>query len=100
MDDHDRAFADCVLARTEMPAARGHSEPGASPLLGDRLVSEGEAAAFLGIAQRTLQGWRRSGAGPRFLRLSRRSIRYRPNDLAAWMMAHLEGERARAGQNR
>jgi predicted DNA-binding transcriptional regulator AlpA len=91
MEDHGRAVADHVVATPETPAARGLGEPGASLLGGERLISEGEAAALLGVAQRTLQGWRRCGAGPRFLRLSRRAIRYRPNDLAAWMIAHLEG---------
>jgi predicted DNA-binding transcriptional regulator AlpA len=68
---------------------RDSSEHGADPLAGDRLVSEAETAALLGIAQRTLQEWRRKGAGPAFIRLTRRSVRYRPADVLAWVTDRL-----------
>lgn len=50
----------------------------------DRLITEREAAAFLGYSNRSLQNWRLRGGGPLFVRVSKRSIRYRLRDLIAW----------------
>lgn len=48
------------------------------------LINEGEAAHFLGLSVRTMQGYRYRGGGPRFVRISVRCIRYRRVDLQAW----------------
>lgn len=48
------------------------------------VVSEREAALFLGLAIRTLQNRRWRGLPPRFMRLGR-SIRYRLSDLEAYL---------------
>ena len=50
----------------------------------DRLVNEKEAAEFLGYTNRALQNWRIRGGGPKFVKVSARSIRYRFRDLLAW----------------
>ncbi len=50
----------------------------------DRLLTEREAGAFLGYSQKALQKWRWAGGGPIFVRVSRRSIRYRRRELIAW----------------
>lgn len=49
------------------------------------LLDSESTAALLGISPRTLEGWRRRGRGPRFLRLSHRVVRYRRSDLAKWL---------------
>ncbi len=49
-----------------------------------RLIPETEAAEFLGYTVRALQNWRLRGGGPKFIKVSRRSIRYRRRDLIAW----------------
>jgi predicted DNA-binding transcriptional regulator AlpA len=49
-----------------------------------RLINETEAAEFLGYTIRALQNWRLRGGGPQFIKVSRRSIRYRRRDLIAW----------------
>lgn len=54
-----------------------------------RLINEREAADYLGYTVRALQNWRVRGGGPKFVRVSRRSIRYRRRDLNAWIEAHL-----------
>lgn len=51
----------------------------------DRLINENEAAAFLGYTVRALQNWRVRGGGPKFVKVSARSIRYRRRDLIAWI---------------
>jgi predicted DNA-binding transcriptional regulator AlpA len=53
----------------------------------DRLLTEREAAAFLGYTIRALQNWRVRGGGPKFIKISARSIRYCRRDLIAWIEA-------------
>ena len=55
----------------------------------DRLINKNEAAAFIGYSVRALQGWRVKGGGPKFVKVSARSIRYRRRDLIQWAEAHL-----------
>jgi hypothetical protein len=50
----------------------------------DQLVNEKVAAAYLGYTIRALQNWRLRGGGPKFIKVSARSIRYRRRDLIAW----------------
>lgn len=50
----------------------------------DRLINETEAASFLGYSIRALQNWRVRGGGPKFVKVSSRSIRYRRRDLISW----------------
>lgn len=50
----------------------------------DRLIKETEAAQFLSYSIRALQNWRVRGGGPRFVKVSGRSIRYRRRDLIEW----------------
>lgn len=64
---------------------RFHSDPDHS----DRLIDEREAAQFLGYTVRALQNWRVRGGGPRFVKVSARSIRYRRRDLIEWAEALL-----------
>ena len=62
----------------------------------DRLINETEAAGFIGYTIRALQGWRLRGGGPRFVRVSGRSIRYRRRDLIAWAEARLKSSTSEA----
>ena len=55
----------------------------------DRLITEHEAAAFIGYTIRTLQNWRVRGGGPKFVRVSSRSVRYRPRELIEWADSRL-----------
>ena len=48
------------------------------------LVSERDAAAMLGLSDRTLQLWRQRGEGPPYVRISSRCVRYRVADLEDW----------------
>lgn len=50
----------------------------------DRLINEIVAADFLGYSVRALQNWRVRGGGPKFVKVSARSIRYRRRDLIGW----------------
>ena len=62
----------------------------------DRLVNENEAASFIGYTIRALQGWRVKGGGPKFIKVSARSIRYRRRDLIEWAEAYLKASTSEA----
>ena len=51
----------------------------------DRLMDEREAADLLCYTVRALQNWRHRDGGPRFVKVSGRSIRYRRRDLLDWI---------------
>ena len=53
------------------------------------LVDEKVAAKFLGVTDRTVQKWRQTGGGPRYIVLSSRCLRYRRIDLCKWAEARL-----------
>lgn len=59
------------------------------PAYFDRLVNEKEAAEFLGYTVRALQNWRIRGGGPKFVKVSSRSVRYRFRDLLEWSESKL-----------
>jgi predicted DNA-binding transcriptional regulator AlpA len=44
-----------------------------------------QVAEFLGCKQSTVERWRRASEGPPAVRLNARHIRYRPEDVAAWI---------------
>jgi len=53
----------------------------------DPLLSERELCLWLGVSLPSLQRLRSSGAGPRFVKLTRRRIGYRRSDVDAWLAA-------------
>ena len=60
----------------------------AIPIHPSALLTEVQVGEVLNISIRTLQAWRLRGGGPRFVRLSARAVRYRNDDLAAFIDAH------------
>jgi excisionase family DNA binding protein len=52
----------------------------------DQKFSRPEAARYLGISARTLEGWAVRGGGPRMLKLGSRVV-YRRRDLDTWLAA-------------
>jgi hypothetical protein len=55
----------------------------------DQMLSESDAAQFIGYSKRALQNWRLRGGGPNFIQVSSRSIRYRRGDLIEWASARV-----------
>jgi hypothetical protein len=51
----------------------------------DEMLNQEEAAQFLHVQPRTLESWRQRRIGPRFVRYSMRCVRYRAQDLQAWL---------------
>ena len=60
-----------------------------------RLLNEPEAAAYLGLAPRTLQSWRVRGRGPAYIKAGARVL-YRVIDLERWVEAHRRDPEAQA----
>jgi len=50
------------------------------------LLSEEEAAPFVGTEPKTLANWRTMGKGPKFIRVGRK-VKYHPDDVAEWVAA-------------
>ena len=50
-----------------------------------------DAAERLQVSRRTLERWRRVGCGPQFVRFGR-AIRYRLEDLEAWVISQQESQ--------
>jgi predicted DNA-binding transcriptional regulator AlpA len=64
------------------------------------LLTECQASKYLGYTPRTLQAWRMSGKGPRFVRVSERSIRYRKQDILDWVESRIVSSTSETLQNR
>jgi hypothetical protein len=58
-----------------------------APALSSRtaLLTPDQAGEMLGVTARVLERWRGSGDGPKFVRLSRKTIRYRIEDMEAFV---------------
>ena len=57
------------------------------PPITEPLLTQTEAATVLRVEPRTLESWRQHRVGPRFIRYSRRCVRYRAEDLREWVCA-------------
>lgn len=55
----------------------------------DQLLTEVEAASMLNYSIYALRNWRVRGGGPQFVKVSKRSIRYRRRDLKSWSVERL-----------
>lgn len=51
----------------------------------DQLMDERETALILCYSVRALQNWRHRGGGPKFVKVSARSVRYRRRDVLEWV---------------
>lgn len=54
-----------------------------------RLLAPSAVAEMLGLTERTLERWRITGEGPRFVKLSRSTVRYMVDDVAAFVAGRL-----------
>lgn len=53
----------------------------------DEIMTTTDVATVLKVPAGTLKQWRSTGRGPRWFRLSERSVRYRRSDVDAWLAA-------------
>ena len=62
------------------------------------LLSTKDAAPRCGVKPPTMDQWRYLNKGPRWIRVSARAIRYRPEDIDAWLAARERGGDQREGR--
>ncbi|MGE0733731.1 MAG: helix-turn-helix transcriptional regulator [Alphaproteobacteria bacterium] len=65
----------------------------------DRLLTRQEAAERLNTSRGWLAKMAISGAGPKFLKLGRRCVRYRESDLTAWIESRIRTSTSDVGGN-
>lgn len=53
------------------------------------LLTPSQAADWIGLKTDTLRDWRHTGQGPKWIKINRKTIRYRLSDLVAFI-AHQE----------
>jgi hypothetical protein len=58
----------------------------------NRTFDTKQAAAYLHVEPRTMEFWRASGRGPRFLKYSARCVRYLESDLIEFQARRRVGE--------
>lgn len=60
----------------------------------NRLLTDVVAAQYIGVAVQTMRNWRWRGAGPKWIRIGERLIRYRQRDLDAFIGCDTNGDAA------
>ncbi|MBL4601293.1 MAG: hypothetical protein JKY84_00965 [Emcibacteraceae bacterium] len=65
-----------------------------------QMVNEKVAAIYIGHSVRALQNWRIRGGGPKFIKVSSRSVRYRRCDLNIWAESKLVSSTSEAANDR
>ena len=58
------------------------------------ILTPAQAAARLGVTTKTLERWRGTGDGPRFARITSKTIRYRSQDLDTFVEDRLRSSTA------
>lgn len=79
MDDTEPSSPTDEKRRPELP-------DGLTPALNTE-----QAAVYTGLAEKTLEGLRCRGGGPRFIRYGRKAVRYLVTDLDEWMHSRVVG---------
>lgn len=59
--------------------------PPAAKLAAGLLLNDAEVAELCGLAVNTVRNWRCQGTGPAFVKLGKRAVRYRAEDVRAFM---------------
>ncbi len=54
------------------------------------LLPPKSVATLLGLTPRALEAWRQRGDGPAFIRISKRCVRYRREDVEAWLSTRVK----------
>jgi predicted DNA-binding transcriptional regulator AlpA len=59
-----------------------------------KLLLPEAVAAMLGVTERTLERWRIIGEGPRYVKLTRSTVRYLADDVSSFIMGRLKANTA------
>jgi hypothetical protein len=83
------AAADPGASREHTVGRTQRAEAAVAPPEPGSLLSPAQAGAQLGVRAGTLERWRGTGDGPAFIRLSAKTVRYRREDLEAFVAANV-----------
>lgn len=72
-----------------MPDLRGRADGGVMEV--EEFMLAAEVALLLRLQVRTLTLWRKKGHGPPWVRLGPREVRYRKDDVMAWVASQTCG---------
>lgn len=75
------------MARNKKNAVADDELIGAPRAVAPLCVRSAEAAAILGVAEETLNNWRRDGIGPRHAVIGRHTVVYSVDELRAYLAA-------------
>lgn len=53
--------------------------------MSEKLLDTSNVSELLGVTKNTLQIWRHQGKGPKYIKLSKRAVRYRMSDVIEWV---------------
>ncbi len=59
-----------------------------------KLLTPAAVSELLGVAERTLERWRITGEGPRYVKLTRKVVRYLADDLATFVAERVKANTA------
>jgi hypothetical protein len=80
--------------------AQPATQPGGPSADGERsrarVITPAETAALLCVQAKILKRWRGAGGGPKFIRLSSKTIRYRHDDIDAFVACRMRASTAAA----
>lgn len=55
--------------------------------MSSNLLTPKEAAEYLKVSEKTLEGWRCAEVGPKYYRMGQRRVRYFMSDITSWLRA-------------
>ncbi|MBS1141560.1 MAG: Helix-turn-helix domain [Proteobacteria bacterium] len=55
--------------------------------MSSNLLTPKEAAEYLKVSEKTLEGWRCAEVGPKYYRMGHRRVRYFMSDITSWLRA-------------
>ena len=73
------------------PTSRERSKPVDFAKPGQGLLNEWQVAVLVGMSVATVRRWRLQGKGPQFIRVSAAAVRYKIEDVAAWLESRPTG---------
>jgi hypothetical protein len=84
LGNHRKATSATSLRPLPVPAekAKPTSEGGG-------LLTPAEAAGRLGVGERVMERWRSTGDGPAYVKLTSRTLRYRAEDIEAFVTGNV-----------
>ena len=88
--DHAADTADAIKPRAPRPADAG------GDVDHDALLTPAGAARRLKVTAKALERWRGNGKGPPFIRFTSKTIRYRNEDLQAFVAGRIKASTASA----